>query len=148
MFRRLGLVPVLVAALAIVLTAAPVAAGNAFAWSVTRKQCSLTGGAHGEGFVKARAYMEENGRSGTNYFRLYFRMQQQQGSSWVVIDTKAFQTQQFSDSAATNYSVKTSSLAVRDNDLYHRISVKMEWWNARPGADQLLFRKVVNGPRC
>jgi hypothetical protein len=138
----------LAAGLAVVLIAAPVAAGNSYVWSVTNKRCSLGGGAWGEGYVKARVYMEENGHSGTNYFQMIFRLQEWSGSYWYVIDSKTFYTNSFPNNGATNYTVKTGKVSVADNSLWHRISVRLQWWDQRPGNDVLLYQRTVNGPYC
>jgi hypothetical protein len=148
--KRKGVLTIAATLMCLFVAATPVAAASPYVSSLTQNVCTLSGGANGYGYTKGRAYIEEQGTSGTNYLRLVGRLQRFVDGQWIVVSTKAFVTSSFADNSTTWTATKNvrfdfDSAAL---DYYHRLSVRYEWWDERSGPDVLLAKKVRNAPYC
>lgn len=146
MRRRIGLMSVVAGLLAVTIASAPVAAGNTYVWSLSNASCYLNGGAYGEGYVKGRAYIEENGRSGTRYFYITARLQERSlsGGGWYNIDSKVFSSYTFPNDYSTYFISHTFKINVANNYNWHRIQIFYEWY----GNGGRVWYAYSNGPKC
>jgi hypothetical protein len=136
--------------LCLFVAATPVAAASPYISTLTQKVCTLDGGANGYGYTEGRAYIEEQGRSGTNYLVMIGRLQRLDGDQWVTTRTKPFSTASFANDSTTTYSTKKIRFNFDSSatSYYHRLSVRFEWWDERSGPDVLLAAKTRNGLVC
>ena len=65
---------------------------SSFVWSLTNVTCYYTGGAYGWGGITGRAYIRENGTSGTTWFKMTARFQRKVSGVWYTTKSKYVQS--------------------------------------------------------
>jgi hypothetical protein len=137
------------AALAVVIGVLPVSASSPFVSSLTSVVCTTSGGQNGVGFTRGHVFMEEVGKSGTNYLRFIVRLQRLEGSTWVTERVKGFHTATFVNNNITSFTQKTVRFDFTGADTHHkdRLQVRYEWWASRAGPDKLLHVTTRNSTR-
>jgi hypothetical protein len=146
------------AAVGVIAFSGPVAAGS---WDSNwyELQCTTGGGAYGDGQVKARAWIQEFGFSGTNYFVIKARWQQSENGStgWFLAwnDGSAKQAKSSATFPNNNQNYifdrpfKFSFHNPADySDWWNRIRFIAQAWDARPGADVLLYQRTFSTDSC
>ncbi len=152
-----GIWAVVIAATMAVAFAGPAAAGGAFNSYRYAFRCQHpNGGAFGAGFISSRAYIEENGRTGANYFKINFKWQQKavDGSTgWFLAYSDAQKTitsTNFPNDFDSYYFDRLGKFSFHGafdyTDYWNRLVITMEAWDDRSGPDVLLYRSVVRTP--
>jgi hypothetical protein len=124
-------------------TMATSALAAAFEFTTIKSVCETSGGLYGFGFVRLKVKVQENGKSGANYFRVLSKAQYKNGSGWHTL---------------VNYGWNTSETFPNDTDswwyienqrfdpdgtpdaLSHRIKMRLQVWSLNSG---LLAERIV-----
>lgn len=153
MFRRRFTRALLIGLAVAAFAAAPVQAGGLYYSEPVASTCTLSGGAYGNGFVRLRIYMQENGYSDTNYFKWKFKVWERatQTSQYYLIASKTkFSTtfpndgQSYGGYAGYKYNFTYNEA----HNYYHYMTATVSWWDARPGTDLKLEQAVWSSSEC
>ena len=150
MRRRFGfLVSMVVVLVALMLPVSTVAA-TPYRVTVLRNTCTLDGGAYGYGKAVLKLFIEERGTSGTNYFKLRTKLQQRSGGEWHTLAQATDFSESFpNDRDSWNWIVRRAGHFDADSQTYyHRLVMRVQFMDMRPGADVVLKTRTIIGVAC
>ena len=150
MRRRSGLLVSMAVVLLALMLPATTAAASPYRVSVLRNTCTLDGGAYGYGKAVMKLFIEERGVSGTNYFKLRTRLQQRVGGTWYTVDQATDVSESFpNDADSWNWTVRrVGHFDANSQTYYHRLVMRVQFMDMRPGADAVLKTRTVYGVAC
>jgi len=141
----------LVVTLLALMLPATAAAAYPYTYKVEADTCTHVGGAHGFGYVYFRVFQKEWGRSGTNYLKVRFRLKSLPVNvgTWTTVWKRDYVGDTFpNDSGNWWWRAETRDDFTQPFTGYHRLIVRLQWWDKRPGPDRLLWQKKLKGKIC
>jgi hypothetical protein len=117
-------------------TLATSALAATFSFTTVRSNCQTSGGTYGFGYVRLKVRVQENGKSGANYFRVLGKAQYKNGSGWHTLINYGWNTSEtFPNDTDSWYYIENHRF---DPDgtpdaLSHRIWMKVQVWSLNNG---------------
>ena len=133
---------------------ATTAASSPFASAIMRDACTASGGTDGHGFVVLQAGAVEFGKSGANYMVFSARLQHllsdgTGGVRWVTVERSRWKSDWFpNDATPWSWWYRAKFSFGRARHPLSRITMRVGFWNERPGPDELLAVHTHRGDRC
>lgn len=106
-----------------------------YQWSLTNVLCYYSGGTYGWGGISGRAYIRENGTSGTTWFRMTARYQRLVGGVWHTTQSKHVQSAHQFANNSNWHSLTWKPIGLQFSGKYAdfthstRLYVLFEWFN-------------------